>query len=204
MSEPILEAAAQEIADATNRSPFLYELGGDTPGRFSTTSWPHRSTSSTSLSGSLRGRSWTAPPSCALAIRSPRPRAAGASAPSGGAGQSRACAGGSACTPGHCCGERKPIWSPRSARHGAWTGSTSFPPLAPGSASRRRWPPSATGAPAATSRPEKWMLIMADPTIILVYGAFADARRAGAGSTPSWQATGSRSRPRRTRCAALP
>ena len=71
-------------------------------------------------------------------------------------GRPRGCAGGSACGPGRCCGGRKPSWSPRSARRWARTGSTSCTPLAPGSASRRRWPPSATGAARAPPRPDPW------------------------------------------------
>src|SRR5262249_56044990 len=52
----------------------------------------------------------------------------------------------------------KPSWSPRSARRWVRTGSVSCTPLAPGSASRRRWPPSATGAAPAPQRPDPWPL----------------------------------------------
>jgi hypothetical protein len=54
---------------------------------------------------------------------------------------------------GRCCAETKPSWSPRSVRHWMPTGSTSRSPLAPGSASRRPWPPSVTGAAPAPRRP---------------------------------------------------
>ena len=55
---------------------------------------------------------------------------------------------------GRCCGGTRPSWSPRSARRWARTSSTSRTPPAPGSASRRRWPPSATGAAPAPQRPD--------------------------------------------------
>jgi len=72
-------------------------------------------------------------------------------------GQPGGCAGGSACRSGRCCGDkRQPSWSPRSARHWARTGSANSPLLAPGSASRRRWPPSATAAAPAPQRPDPW------------------------------------------------
>ncbi len=70
-------------------------------------------------------------------------------------GQPRGCAGGSACRSGRCCDKRQPSWSPRSARHWARTGSANSPPLAPGSASRRRWPPSATSAARAAGHRER-------------------------------------------------
>jgi tetratricopeptide (TPR) repeat protein len=62
-------------------------------------------------------------------------------------GRPRACAGAPPWACGRCCGAGRPRWLPRSAWRWARTGSTRCSPPAPGSASGRRWPPSATVPP---------------------------------------------------------
>jgi tetratricopeptide (TPR) repeat protein len=59
-------------------------------------------------------------------------------------GRPRACAGAPPWACGRCCGAGRPRWLPRSAWRWARTGSARCSPPAPGSASGRRWPPSAT------------------------------------------------------------
>jgi predicted ATPase len=69
-------------------------------------------------------------------------------------GRPRAYGGGSACGCGHRGGGGRPSWSLSSARRWGRTASTRCSPPAPGSTSRRRWPPSATGAAPARGHPE--------------------------------------------------
>jgi hypothetical protein len=68
------------------------------------------------------------------------------------AGAAEACVAGPGSPPGPRCGGAKPSWQPRSARRWEMTGSVRRSRPGPDSASRRRWPPSGTGAHERTLR----------------------------------------------------